>query len=95
MFTPDKIETSLPDLDLLFIRRYGNYTQSSSQAWKAMMAFINENHLDRSQLRYFGISHDDREVTNEDKLRYDAAIFAPKGGKERGEVGKQTLKGGK
>ena len=46
-------------------------------------------------MRYFGISHDDPQVTNEDKLRYDAAIFVPQGAKEKGEVSLQTLKGGK
>jgi AraC family transcriptional regulator len=95
MIKPDKIEKSLPDLHLFFIRRYGNYTQSPWTAWQAMTNFINENHLDRSKIRYFGISHDDPEVTNEDKLRYDAAILAPRGSTEKGEVGKQTLRGGK
>ena len=95
MIKPDKIEKSLPDLNLLFVRRYGNYTQSPWSAWQAMIGFINENHLDRSRMRYFGISHDDPQVTSEDKLRYDAAILAPKGCKEKGEMGHQMLKGGK
>ena len=89
MIKPDKIEKSLPDLNLLFVRRYGNYTQSPWTAWEAMIGFINENHLDRSKMRYFGISHDDPQVTSEDKLRYDAAILAPKVSKEKGEVGHQ------
>lgn len=95
MIKPDKIEKSLPDLNLFFIRRYGNYTKSPWTAWQAMINFINENQLDRSEMRYFGISHDDPQITNEDKLRYDAAILAPKGSKEKGEVGHQMLKGGK
>lgn len=95
MIRPDKIEKFLPDMNLLFVRRYGNYTQSPSLAWQAMNDFINENHLDPSKVRYFGIAHDDPEVTCEDKLRYDAAILAPKGIKEKGEVGRKMLKGGK
>lgn len=95
MIKPDKIEKSLPDLHLLFVRRYGNYTQSPWAAWQAMIGYINETHLDRSKMRYFGISHDDPQVTSEDKLRYDAAIFVPQGGAEKGEVGRQVLKGGK
>jgi AraC family transcriptional regulator len=95
MIKPDKIEKSLPDLNLLFVRRYGNYARSPSAAWQAMTGFINESHLDRSKMRHFGISHDDPQITNEDKLRYDAAILAPKGSKERGEVGHQVLRGGK
>jgi len=95
MIKPDKIEKNIPDFNLLFVRRYGNYTQSPWEAWQAMIGFINENHLDRSKMRYFGISHDDPQVTSEDKLRYDAAILAPQGAKEKGEIGRQTLKGGK
>lgn len=64
-------------------------------AWQAMNDFIHHNQLDRSKIRYFGISHDDPQVTSEDKLRYDAAILAPKGSKEKGEMGHQMLKGGK
>lgn len=95
MIKPDKIEKNTPDLNLLFVRRCGNYSQSPWEAWEAIIGFINENRLDRSHLRYFGISHDDPQVTSEDKLRYDAAILAPQGVKEKGEVGRQTLKGGK
>lgn len=95
MIKPDRIEKNLPDLNLLFVRRYGNYTQSPWEAWQAMIGFINEDHLDRSKMRYFGISHDDPQVTSEDKLRYDAAILAPHVAKERGEIGRQVLKGGK
>ncbi len=95
MIKPDKIEKSFPDLHLLFVRRYGNYTQSPHAAWQAMIGFIQKKRLEYSTLRYFGISHDDPEVTSEEKLRYDAAILAPNGCKENGEVGRQTLKGGK
>lgn len=92
--SPDKIEKT-EDLNLLFIRRLGKYTESASQAWISMHAFIDENHLDRSKIRYFGVSHDDPRVTSEDKLRYDACILAPKNIQPKGEVGKQILKGGK
>ena len=95
MIQPDKIEKSLPDIDLLFLRRKGTYAKSPWSAWQAMIAFIVENGLDRSTIRYFGISHDDPQVTAEDKLRYDAAIFVPQGAKEKGEFGRQVLKGGK
>ena len=95
MIKPDKIEKSLPDIHLLFIRRYGDYTKSPWSAWQAMIRFITENQLDRTKMRYFGISHDDPQVTSEEKLRYDAAILAPAGARGKGEVGVQVLKGGK
>lgn len=94
--TPETI-TRTSDLDLLFIRRLGKYTESASQAWVNMHAFIEEHHLNPAHLRYFGISHDDPRVTPEEKLRYDACILAPKNVQTqgKGEVSSQTLKGGK
>ncbi len=95
MIQPDTIEKSMPELNLLFVRRNGNYVQSAGSAWQAMTDFIHKNHLSPSKVRCFGISHDDPQVTNKENLRYDAAILAPHEVKEKGEIGKQILKGGK
>lgn len=95
MIEPDKIESDLPDLNLLFIRKYGNYTRSPDEAWVEMKGFIKEHHLDHSKIRFFGISHDDPQVTSESKLRYDAAILLTQEIKETGKIGRQVLHGGK
>jgi AraC family transcriptional regulator len=92
--SPERIGKT-EDLDLLFIRKLGDYSESGPQAWESMHAFINENHLDKTKIRYFGITHDDPNVTTEDKLRYDACILAPKSIQPSGSVGRQVLKGGK
>jgi AraC family transcriptional regulator len=92
--SPDRIE-KIEELDLLFIRKVGEYSETGPEAWENMHAFIQENNLDRSKLRYFGVTHDDPHVTAEDKLRYDACILAPKTVEPKGIVGKQALKGGK
>lgn len=94
MIHPDKIE-KIPDLNLQFIRRFGNYTISSKSAWDAMLAFIKEEKLDRSKLRYFSISHDNPQITSEDRLRFDACIYSAEKVNEKGEVNRQILKGGK
>lgn len=91
---PEKIEKT-SDLEVLFIRRVGNYQESASQSWVSLHTFIEAKHLNKASLRYFGIAHDDPRVTSEDKLRYDACILAPKNVKAEGEVSEQTLKGGK
>ncbi len=93
MIHPDAIQ-KIDDLELLFIRSVGDYSKSPSEAWIKLHKFIEENSLDSKKLRYFGISHDDPNITPEGKLRYDAAILAP-GVKERGEVGREILQGGK
>jgi AraC family transcriptional regulator len=92
MICPEKIE-QISDLNLLFIRRLGNYVTSSQAAWKAMLAFIQKNRLDKSKLRYISISHDDPHITNEERLRFDACT--PQEVKEDGEVSRQVIKGGK
>ncbi len=92
--TPETI-VKISDMDLLFIRRLGKYSESACQAWESMHTFIEQHHLDRATLRYFGISHDDPSVTSEEKLRFDACIFVPRSIQFSGEIGRQTLKGGK
>lgn len=92
---PDKIENT-QDLDLLFIRKLGKYLESGPKAWESMHHEVfDENHLDTTKLRYFGIRHDNPHVTTEDKLRYDACILTPENIQPKGSVGKQILKGGK
>ena len=95
MINPDKIENNFSDLKIIFIRRYGTYMKSSSEAWEAMFEYITENYIDRTKIRYFGISHDDPQITTENKLRYDAAIFVQEGVKGKGKVGEQIIKRGK
>jgi CubicO group peptidase (beta-lactamase class C family) len=65
--------------NLSFLREILNYP---NQFWKLLNVG-------------FGITHDDPNVTTEDKLRYDACILAPKNTQPKGNVGKQVLKGGK
>ena len=93
IINPEKIE-KFSDINLFFIRRYGNYIQSSEEAWKAMAAFIEENHLDKSNIRYFSISHDDPQITDEEKLRFDACIQTQEKIPES-KLNRQNLKGGK
>ncbi|MBA3721658.1 MAG: AraC family transcriptional regulator [Parachlamydiaceae bacterium] len=94
MIKPDKIE-KISDLNLFFIRRFGNYVTSSKIAWDEMIDFIKDNQIDKSKLRYFSISHDDPQVTSEDNLRFDACIQTSQRIQEKGEVSRQLLKGGK
>ena len=40
-----------------------------------MNQFIEDIHLDKLQVRRFGIAHDDPQITDEEKIRYDACIL--------------------
>lgn len=92
--SPDKIE-KIEDLDVLFIRKWGQYSEAGPQAWEDMHSYINTHHLDKSKMRCFGVTHDDPGITNEDKLRYDACIIPSEKMLPKDHIGKQIIKGGK
>ncbi len=84
-----------PDVKVLYVRRTGKYSQSAEQAWKALCAFAGPKGLLTGQTEFIGVSHDDPAVTPEDKLRYEACITLEREVKPEGEVGVQTLPGGR
>lgn len=85
----------IQDIGVWFVRRTGNYTISSQQAWDTMVDFIKKNKLDMQNLRCFSIVPDNPEITSEEKLRFDACIEARADIRPEGEMAHQTLKGGK
>jgi AraC family transcriptional regulator len=85
----------LGDQQVLFVRRTGNYGQSADEAWKALMKHAFWRMLTDRSVKFIGISHDDPKLTEESKLRYDACMTIKGDVKPKGEVGVQTLKGGK
>ena len=86
---------TLDDQAVIFIRRTGSYSESAPNAWKAMGAYFADKPLDESQLRLIGIAHDDPSVSNEDKWRFDACVAGLDNPSAEGEVGVQTIVGGK
>lgn len=63
-----------PTKQLVFVRRTGSYGQSASEAWEAVCHFAYSRQLVKPGREFIGISHDDPQITAEDKLRYDACI---------------------
>lgn len=80
---------------VIFIRRQGNYYESAPAAWKAMSNYIVEKKFDTSKLQLIGISHDDPEITQEEHWRFDACVAGVNLPSPDGEVGVQTIEGGK
>jgi len=81
---------------VVFTRELGDYTKSSEIAWKRLSETMNglgkvfaerppkiEMNLGMGNGEAIGICHDDPQVTNKEKLRYDAALAW---GKEEVEV---------
>lgn len=85
----------LSSQDVIFVRRVGSYQDSPAEAWTTLIRFAEMHHPNLSTARRFSIGLDDPNITNEEKLRFDACLTAPKEVKEKGDVGRQTLKGGK
>ncbi len=74
-----------------FVRHIGPYEEVGT-AWEKLVQFAGPRGLMRNQA--FGLSHDDPEVTDAGKLRYDACIIANDDTQPEGEVGVQTVPGG-
>ncbi len=93
MIKPD-IE-KIPDLSVLFVRRVGSYQTTPPEAWNTLMNFVNKYYPKLSDARKFSLGLDDPVITEEEKLRFDACLAAPEDVLEKGDVGRQILKGGK
>lgn len=93
MITPEI--TKIKETPVLFVRKVGSYEETPSLAWKELMQFAKENHLNLSEAKRYSISLDNPTITDEEKLRFDACLTAPKEMIEKGSVGRKTLRGGK
>lgn len=86
---------TLHDQKVLFVRRTGNYGQAAEEAWKTLMKHSFWRMMTNRTVQFIGISRDDPKLTDETKLRYDACITVKADVQPKGELGVQTLKGGK
>ncbi|MDO8414557.1 MAG: GyrI-like domain-containing protein [Gallionellaceae bacterium] len=91
---PADIRT-LPEQRLLFIRKTGHYQEAAQQAWSALMPLAYQHTLVDEQTQFIGITHDDPQITAAGKIRYDACLSLRKSLKTTGDLGVQTLAGGK
>jgi AraC family transcriptional regulator len=85
----------LPDTKVLFVRKTGAYSDAASTAWGVLMGFAFKNNLLNDETRTIGIGLDNPNITEEEKLRYDACITFSGTVQPEGEVGIQTVAGGR
>jgi len=83
------------DQKVLFVRKTGKYDKAASEAWSTLMKFAYSRRLMKKDTKAIGISHDDPDITPEEKIRYDACITINQDVKPEGEVGIQTISGGR
>lgn len=85
----------LPEQKVLFVRKKGRYDKAAEAAWSTLMKFTYSHRLMNKDTCGIGISHDNPTITPEDDIRYDACITFKGSVKPEGEVGIQTIAGGR
>jgi AraC family transcriptional regulator len=100
MLEPKIVE--LKPIEVLYVRKEGAYDKSAKEAWEVLMSFAYKNkikykkNLMGKDAMMFGIGHDNPNVINEEKLRYDACIsWDDKTVQPEGEISTKVIDGGK
>ena len=94
MLEPEILE--IEDINILSVRAIGSYAKSVEEAWNTMLTFAYTNNLaGKIKVRY-GIGHDNPNIIDADKIRYDACIEVDTSSiNPMGEVLSKTISGGK
>jgi AraC family transcriptional regulator len=81
---------------VIYVNSIGAYSgQGTEEAWNAVCEFAEQQRLFGRKTEFIGISHDDPNVTDAEKLRYDACVTVSKEISPAGRVGVKTIEGGK
>ncbi len=87
---------TLPDMRLAYMRHTGPYGGPGiSQLWQRFGAWAGRRGLMRPGRAMVGISQDSPDLTAPDRCRYDACVEVDADFRPKGEVGVQTLPGGR
>lgn len=76
-----------------FVRHIGPYSECST-AWEKLCRWAGPQGLLNQNTRFMGICHDDPEITEPSKIRYDASITLSREVAPAGEVGIYTIPAG-
>ena len=83
------------DTLVIYSRKIGDYNTTAAEAWKSVCAYAYPQNIVAEDAEFIGISHDNPEFTEEEKRRYDACISVDQKVATQGEIGVQTIPGGK
>jgi AraC family transcriptional regulator len=86
---------TVPERQVIFVRRIGDYNTSATQAWAAVCAFAFPRGLIGPHAQFIGVSHDDPQITAVEQLRFDACITIDRPVTPEGEIGVKSISGGK
>jgi AraC family transcriptional regulator len=87
---------NLPETRVAYMRNVGPYGGVGiPRTWQRFVAWCDERGLTQPRRTMYGICQDDPDVTPPQKCRYDACIEVDAAFKPEGEVGVQTVAGGR
>lgn len=85
-----------PPIRVVYLRHVGPYGSGSiAETWQRLCTWAGPRGLFNGPVRFMGIGHDDPSVTPAAACRYDACITAPEHVSGDGDVGVQTIAGGR
>jgi AraC family transcriptional regulator len=86
---------TLEDKDCIYYRLTGAYQNLDyAGAWTRLWQEVKTQQLFTAGMEHIGLPYDDPNVTDPDKIRYDACLVIHKDAKPSAEVGVKQLKGG-
>jgi AraC family transcriptional regulator len=84
----------LPDLHLAYIRHTGSYDKVAS-SFQRLMLWAATHLVLKLEPTTLGILHDNPDLTDEEKIRFDACVILNKTIQPKGEIGYKKIEGGK
>ncbi|OUM01280.1 AraC family transcriptional regulator [Variovorax sp. JS1663] len=87
---------TVPPVRVAYMRHVGPYGESNiPRLWQRFAAWCGEQGLMAPRRTMYGLSHDNPDVTPPEKCRYDACVEVDEGFRPGGEIGVQTIAGGR
>jgi AraC family transcriptional regulator len=80
---------------VVYVRRTGAYLKSAPEAFSVIMQFVCKNQLIKNDSECIGVCYNDPKITDVEKIMYDACVTIDQDIKPQGEIGVQTIAGGK
>lgn len=84
----------LPDLHLAYIRHTGSYNKVGN-SFQRLMIWAATHLILKLKPVTLGIVHDNPDLTDAEKIRFDACVIVSKEIKAKGEIGYKKMEGGK
>lgn len=84
----------IPDLHLTYIRHTGSYDKVAS-SFQRLMLWATRHLVLKLIPTTLGIVHDNPDLTDAEKIRFDACVLVNKAVQPKGEIGYKKIEGGK